>query len=94
LFEPLQSPSFRPDPQSLKAVARRASQEWPVALIVPTRRLNFQALLDWPSTTAGSGASGSLFAARRAFLKRSGSRGYTASARRISNSSRLRGPSC
>ena len=29
LFEPLQSPSFRPDPQSLKAVARRASQEWP-----------------------------------------------------------------
>jgi hypothetical protein len=29
LFEPLQSPSFRPDPQSLKAVARRAGQEWP-----------------------------------------------------------------
>ena len=29
LFEPLQSPSFRPDPRSLKAVARRASQEWP-----------------------------------------------------------------
>jgi hypothetical protein len=23
LFEPLQSPSFRPDPQSLKAIARR-----------------------------------------------------------------------
>src|ERR1700751_5434915 len=48
-----------------------------VALIVPTRRSISRPLLDWPSTTAGSGASGSLSPPAGLVLKRSGNRGYT-----------------
>ena len=66
LFEPLQSPSFRPDPQSLKAVARRASQRMAVALIVPTRRLISRPLLDWPEHDGRLGRVGIALAARRA----------------------------
>jgi hypothetical protein len=35
LFEPLQSLSFRPDPQSLKAVAAQGQSRMAVVLIVP-----------------------------------------------------------
>ena len=66
LFEPLQSPSFRPDPQSLKAVARRASQRMAVALIVPTRRLISRPLLDWPEHDGRLGRVGIALVARRA----------------------------
>jgi hypothetical protein len=67
-----------------------------VALIVPTRRLISRPLLDWPEHDGRLGRVGSLSPPAGLVLKRSGSRGYTASARRIPNSSRLPwlSPSC
>ena len=45
LFGPLQSPSFRPDPQYLNAVARRAGQGWPSRCPCHARRIS-RPLLD------------------------------------------------
>jgi hypothetical protein len=45
LFGPLRSPSFRPDPQYLNAVARRAGQGWPSRCPCHARRIS-RPLLD------------------------------------------------
>jgi hypothetical protein len=71
---PCRAPSFRPDPQYLNAVARRAGQGWPSRCPCHARRIS-RPLLDRSEHEAGSGASGSLSPPAELVLKRSSTRG-------------------
>jgi hypothetical protein len=67
LFEPLQSPSFRPDPQYLNAVARRAGQGWPSHCPCHARLIS-RPLLDRSEHDGRLRRVGIALAARRASL--------------------------
>jgi hypothetical protein len=69
LFGPLQSPSFRPDPQYLNALARRAGQGWPPRCPCHARRIS-RPLLDRSEHDGRLRRVGNALAARRALSSR------------------------
>ena len=66
---PLQSPSFRPDPQYLNALARRAGQGWPPRCPCHARRIS-RPLLDRSEHDGRLRRVGNALAARRALSSR------------------------
>jgi hypothetical protein len=89
LFGPLQSPSFRPDPQYLNALARRAGQGWPPRCPCHARRIS-RPLLDRSEHDGRLRRVGNALAARRALSSRNRAHAAIRRATRpISNTSRL-----